>query len=222
MSKYQSILDELNASIKAPTTNAYAKEPEWLMRIAEGETYLTSGENASDMSGASKDPQSLTNFCPIYDYQFGLSRGFNPDSMANDLVPRGMVGHELKVVAPFAAIGAKIHQAFATNTILTSVTIARLGVSTASGTASAETSSAPGSHHSLAEFMFTDAFITAIVSKHDLISLAFRYNAVTYSKKELDPTTGASTGTTGSAYHNLVNGASKAPTTATSSTTKAK
>lgn len=197
-SKYQAILDELNNAINGPHSESHAVEPTWLMRILQGSHNLTTSPNKGQTTGAGT--HSLEHFCPIYDYQFGLSRIFNPESMSNDLVPGGLIGHELKIVAPFASINPQIHAAFSQNTIITSVLIAR--VATISNTI-ATNNKIPV--HILSEYNFSKLYITAVVSKNDLISLAFRYTDVHYKKHAINPSTGTHSGSDTASYHNMAN-----------------
>jgi len=202
-SKNQAIIDALNSNLQHYP--GYAQEPEWVMSIAygSGPTYLT----ASDDQGSTKNqknPIALKHFCPIYDYQFGLTRGFNNEAMTNDLVPTGLCAHELKIVAPFASISAGVQQAFAQNMLLGTLVLARLATVTnapVAGSAAMTT---------VSKYTFRNLYITALVSKEDLICLSFRYTDIQYTKDSIDPKTGAAAGSSAVAYHNLANSAAGA------------
>lgn len=200
MSQYKNLLSELDNSRKINT--AQGQEPHWMMQINLGSKPITASQfDPKSAVKCGKKSIKLGQCSQIYDHQFSLTRNFEHDSSANSILPGGLTGHELKVVAPVTSIEAEVHQVFSENIILSSVVLFRL----ITGGKTMSSKEAPIS--AAASYEFSDVFITGLVINSDLICLAFRYAAVEHQQSSVSPLTGAAAGAKSSSYHNLVTGA---------------
>lgn len=198
MQKNQAILQAMNTQLRDHP--GVAKEPEWVMEILQGtDTYLTKSD---DKGKTTNGLINLANCSPIYHHEIALARTFAKESLTNDLVPGGLCAQELKIVAPFSSINPTVHLSFSQNTIIASLTLARLATVTQGPAPAGE---APIS--CTTKYTFKHLYITGLVSRYDLICLSLRYTDIHYTKHSVDPKTGGHNGSAVVAYHNLANSA---------------
>lgn len=194
-SNTQEILDSLNKYLRSDSS--YAKEPEWTMAIKVSDEFITcSTEEEKGSPIGLEGIVSLANLTPIHDYKISLTRGIEPSSVIKDFMPGGLQANELKVVAPFGSITGQVHATLSGNVLVDTVIIARLGVAE-------KTIKGINTVSALSYYIFKNAYITALVSKNDLISLAFRYTYIENGQHQIDPATGQAAGNIASSYHNL-------------------
>ncbi len=208
-SRNQAILEAIDSQLQNHTT-ATSKEPEWIMAIAQGTTpkYHTHSDSHAKI-GTGTGEIVLANYCPISEYEFGLTRGIRQESLAHDLIPSGLCAHELKVIASFGSIDASIHSMFLSNQIVDHVILARLvTVTEDSGNASK-----PGLAVAC-QYKFEHLYITGLVSQYDSICLSFRYLSLEYLKTSIDPIHGKPAGKSSAVYRSLANLSSHPPSKA--------
>lgn len=205
MSQYKNLLDELNQSMQV--NHSYSKEPNWMVKIVGGGgKVLTNSDSTLKPAGLTKESKEhlLNQFSYIYDHQFALTRGFAKESSTNSITPDdGLTAHELKIVAPSAAVHSAVHEHFSQNVLLTSIHLIRI--------VNIDSKTSGSSVHVTSEYIFSDAYISGLISQGDLICLAFRYAGITYTKKALDPLSATAKGSTVTAYHNVVTGSTSTP-----------
>jgi|GEM_PF-2429406 len=213
MSQYKDLLAELDNNLK--DKNAPSQEPTWIMRIkgsGSGEdSYLTSSEFDKsiviNITTAAGSPMkiALSQFAPVYEHQFSLTRSFRPEGTATSILPGGLIGHELKVVTPFTSLKSKLHEHFAKNILVPSVHLVRI---MAGGVKAPDKNT---TYQALSIYEFSSLFITGLASNDDYLCLALRYASVSHVQNKIDPLTGILAGKDKSQYHNLVNGDSAKP-----------
>lgn len=194
MEKYANILKEMgNHEFDRTSTT---KEPTWVLSIQDPNNpggYLTSSNNKLAAIGAVAI--NLINTAPIHEYEFCISRRFNPSSVTG-LFPGSLFGHELQIAAPIGAISPNVHAVFSQNVLVPQIQLLRLA------TSSSRIADQPNAYI-VAAYTFNQVYITGLTSQADVISLAVRYINVQYDKASVDPRTGIVNGMDAASYHNL-------------------
>lgn len=192
--KYASVLRDMGHHEFDRASNT--KEPTWVLSIQDpngGTGYLTSSNNKLLAKGAAEI--DLANTAPIHEYEFCVSRRFNPSSVTG-LFPGALYGHELQIVAPIGAISTRVHAVFSQNVLVPQIQLLRLAMS------SSRIADAPNAYV-VAAYTFKYVYITGLISQSDVLSLAVRYVNLKYDKCTVDPITGIANGMDAAAYHNL-------------------
>lgn len=193
--KYTEMLNELESSLKANKSDN--TEANWMIKIKVGKKAVT---KSTMVAGATK--MAYNEYAPVLDHQFVITRGFMKDSASLSVLPDGgLTAHELKIVVPISAITADLHNAFSQNVLVPDMHLIRL--STVSG---APVTATTAIAQKTAEYEFTSAYISGLMSRNDLLCIAFRYSTMAYKMTEFIYNTGAAQGAKVAAYHNFATG----------------
>jgi hypothetical protein len=196
---YKDVLKAIDSHQEHNTS--YTKEPTWVLSISDPDNpanFLTSSENKLLATGAIVGGINLANTTPIHEYEFCISRRFNPSSVTG-LFPGALYGHELKISAAIGSISPRVYSAFTQNVLLNSVQLLRLAIS------SNKILPKPQANI-IAAYKFTQVYITSMRNEYDCVALSIRYLNLEYNKSTVDPRTGIPNGLDAAAYHNLSDG----------------
>jgi len=176
---------------------SYAKEPEWVMGIMVDGVFITVSTEAETAKPIGLEAFATTaNLTPIHDYRLGATRAIESSSIIKDFMPGGLKADQLQVVAPFGSITGQVHETISRNVLVDTVIIARLGIAD-------KIIKGENAIICLSYFIVRNAYITALLSQNDLISLSFRYTYFEHGAQSVDPAQGISSGNLATAYHNL-------------------
>lgn len=159
MSTYKQLFEKLDQSQTETKTLSSVKDPNWLMSIPK----LTK----SNIDG-------FKSYCQILDHEFAMNRGIEASISKDIMKPNGgLVGYDLQVIVPSSSVNADAHLYFYQNMPIRTVTLMRIG------RINTETP------QSLESYIFTQCYITSIITKGDILALSFRYSAVERKTPEL-------------------------------------
>jgi len=172
MSNYKSILDEMENY--GSVTPSSAKQPNWMIEIPKF---------------TSSSVEGFTKFAYLYDHRFAITRGIE-SAVSHTIKPDGGVeAHDLKIVLPSSSLDARINWHFSENNEIPKITIARL-VTSNKKPQMAE------------EYIFTTCFVSGILTRGDIMCIAFRYAAYTRNSHEFK--TNGQKGGTHQGHHDLI------------------
>lgn len=182
-SEYNQYLSELD-STSAQNSGSKVKEANWLMSFQSADG-ASLGLTASQIKG-------FENFCFIYDLSFMINRGIEQPAGDSIKPDGGLIAEALKIVAPSSFIDADINLYFYQNTMIPQIVLQRV--------VSLNSPEAPTPKES---YIFTNCFITSMLTRKDILAISFRYSSVQRETSILKAEDGSSEGKK-SAKHSFI------------------